>query len=112
MVSPLKLTEKAFQHQVEHLAHVFGWRLYHALPAMNHAGRWRTAQSGDIGFPDLVLAHPIKGLICAELKTQTGRVTESQRTWLNYLEAAGAECYVWRPSDFDAIKTRLQGAQK
>ena len=109
MTHPFKLSEKAFQHQVEHLAHVFGWRLFHAKPAQLPNGRWVTNQSGDVGFPDLVLAHPTKGLIFAELKGATGRVTVSQRTWLNYLEAAGAECYVWRPQDFDFIKTRLQG---
>lgn len=106
---PLKLSEKAFQHQVEHLAHVYGWSVYHALPAMNAAGRWRTAQSGDIGFPDLVLAHPSRGVIFAELKAQRGRVSVSQRIWLNTLEAAGSETYVWRPTDFEFIKSRLKG---
>lgn len=108
MTHPLKLSEKAFQHQVEHLAHVFGWRLFHARPAQTQSGRWLTAQTGHIGFPDLVMAHPSRGVIFAELKSQVGRVSPGQRIWLNVLEAAGAECYVWRPSDFDAIKTRLQ----
>lgn len=112
MNNPYKLSEKQFQHQVEHLAHVFGWRVFHALPAQNSRGRWLTAQSGDVGFPDLVLAHPSKGVIFAELKTQIGRVSVSQRIWLNTLEAAGAETYIWRPSDFDSIKTRLQKGQK
>lgn len=105
----LALTEKQFQHQVEHLAHVYGWRLFHALPAMNSTGGWRTAQTGDIGFPDLVLAHPTKGLIFAELKSQRGRITVDQRIWLNILEATGAETHIWRPSDFEHIKTRLKG---
>ena len=87
---------------------MFGWRLFHARPAQTQSGRWLTAQTGHIGFPDLVMAHPSRGVIFAELKSQVGRVSPGQRIWLNVLEAAGAECYVWRPSDFDAIKTRLQ----
>lgn len=111
MVNPLKITEKAFQAQVEHLAKITGWRIFHALPAMNAAGRWRTAQTGDVGFPDLVLAHPRHGVIFAELKAERGRVSVSQRIWLLTLDAAGAETHVWRPSDLPAIKTRLQGTK-
>lgn len=105
----LNFTEKAFQHAVEHLAHVYGWRLFHAKPSQLPNGRWVTAQTGNTGFPDLVLAHPVKGLIFAELKTQRGRVSPAQRIWLNTLEATGAECHVWRPQDFDFIKNRLKG---
>lgn len=112
MTNPLRISETAFQHQVEHLAHVFGWRLFHAKPAQLPNGRWVTNQSGDAGFPDLVLAHPSRGVIFAELKTQLGRITPGQRAWLNVLEAAGAETYIWRPSDFDDIKNRLMRGQK
>jgi hypothetical protein len=102
-----KVNEKDFQHLVFQLALWTGWRVNHQLPAQNAAGRWRTATQGHAGFPDLVLAHPTRGVIFAELKSATGRVSESQRAWLDTLEQAGAEAYVWRPTDWEFIKQRL-----
>jgi len=85
-----KINERQFQAAIIELAKWNGWKVFHPLPAQNARGGWRTAQAGDIGFPDLVLVHPERGVIFAELKT------------------AGAEAYVWRPRDIDYIKDRLQ----
>jgi hypothetical protein len=61
-----------------------------------------TAVQGDgAGFPDLVLVRGDR-LIFSELKTDTGRVSDNQRQWIEALEATcKAEVYVWRTADYN-----------
>jgi hypothetical protein len=74
------------------LAPMLGWRLcYHTL-------RSKGSQSG---FPDRVLVR--ERVIFVELKREKGKPTDSQIEWLDALAAAGAEVYLWRPSDLDEI---------
>lgn len=83
------------------LASTLGWTLcYHTL-------RSKGSQSG---FPDRVLVR--ERIIYAELKRElTGKKSEdanrqpspSQREWLDGLASAGAEVYLWRPSDLEEI---------
>jgi hypothetical protein len=101
------VTEAEFQDKVVTLAKFLGWRLFHPKRAQL-AGRWATHAQGDPGWPDLVLCHPKRGFIIAELKTDTGRVSPGQRLWLNDLEACDVECYIWRPKDWPAIEARLK----
>lgn len=80
------------------LAPLLGWRpelCYHTL-------RSKGSQSG---FPDRVLVRD--RIIFAELKREQGKPTETQREWLDGLAGAGAEVYLWRPSDLDEIATIL-----
>lgn len=49
------------------------------------------------GWPDDQLLGT--GLIFAELKTETGKVSAAQADMLAALAAAGQRVYVWRPSD-------------
>ena len=83
------------------------------------SGKWSTPIQGDAGFPDLVLAHPQKGVIFAELKSEKGKPTEAQMEWLEVLSNATYGCptksdhwlvrvCVWRPSDMDEIEARLR----
>ena len=102
-----KINENNFLAAVMELAKWEGWMVYHPLPAQNGRGGWRTAQAGDVGFPDLVLVHPERGVIFAELKTAIGKLSDAQNDWLMCLHAAGAEAYVWRPRDINDIKDRL-----
>lgn len=52
------------------------------------------------GFPDWTMVNPRqRRLLFAELKKQDGRVSPAQRRWIDGLELAGQEAYVWRPSD-------------
>jgi hypothetical protein len=90
------LTEKTWDAQLfaskTGLAPMLGWRLtYHTL-------RSKGSRSG---FPDRVLVR--ERAIFAELKSETGTVSEAQAEWLDGLARAGAECYVWKPSDLDEI---------
>ena len=80
------------------LAPMLGWR-----PALSyHTLHSKGSQSG---FPDRVLIRD--RLIFAELKRDKGKPTEAQKEWLNGLASAGAEVYLWRPSDLDEIATIL-----
>jgi hypothetical protein len=102
------ISEKAFQHEVIELLHLFGYRVAHFMPVMNAKGQWRTPVAADAkGFPDLVAVRPEgkrpKRMIFAELKTDKGRISAEQAAWLANLDAAGAETYIWRPRDWNSI---------
>lgn len=88
------LTEAQWQAQVIELAERYGWFVYHTYDSRrSHAG-----------WPDLVLARPSTGeLLYVELKTDKGRVSPAQRTWLRVLEDCNQEVHVWRPRDFDEL---------
>jgi len=103
------MTEKVFQTQLLTVATWYGWHAQHTRPAQYRNGRWATPIQGKPGFPDLVLCHRTRGLIFVELKSKTGRLSDAQREWLDLLEAAGQECYVWRPDDFQTAADRLGG---
>ena len=100
------MNEKQFQAQVIQIARMNGWRIFHPQKMQARDGSWRTALSGDRGWPDLVLAHRDRGLVVVELKTDNGRLSDDQKAWLYHL-APWAECYVWRPTDLDDIARRL-----
>lgn len=90
------ISERAWQTQLVQLAHLHGWRTFHVLNPKGMTAGW----------PDLVLLRPPE-LVFAELKREHGRVTAAQTEVLAMLEACGQEVHVWRPSDFDAVHTRL-----
>lgn len=91
-------TEATWQSEVIRLATQLGWDHYHP---------YRSYKS-PTGFPDLVLTR--ERVVFAELKrhaatpkAQLAQVTDDQRRWLENLERAGAEVYVWRPGDLEAV---------
>lgn len=99
-------TEADFQTYVIDLAHLYKWRVAHFRTARTEKG-WRTPVSADgKGFPDLVLVRD--RVIYAELKSDSGRLSSEQEAWLEDLAAAGAETYVWRPSDRTAVEAALR----
>ena len=102
------MTEAQFQAQVIQIARLNGWRVFHPMKMQTRDGSWRTALSGDRGWPDLCLAHRERGFIVAELKTDKGKLSPDQVKWLQEL-APWAECHLWRPQDLDAIARRLGG---
>jgi hypothetical protein len=95
-------TETEFQLWVTDLAETLGWTWVHFRPAMTQHG-YRTPVSGPLGkgFPDLVLVRD--RIIFAEVKRQKGRTSSEQKWVLDTLRKSGAEVYLWRPSDRDAI---------
>ncbi len=92
--------EADFQSQVLQLAGLLRWRRAHFRPGLNRRGEWQTAVQGDgAGFPDLILVRGDR-LLAVELKSELGKTTPEQATWLEAFAQAGIEAYVWRPSDF------------
>ena len=61
-----------------------------------------TAGAARQAFPDLVMIRDRRILFC-ELKSERGRVREEQQDWLQALNRAGAEWYVWRPRNWDEV---------
>jgi len=104
------MDEKSFQEQVVQLAHMFGYSVAHFRVAQNSSGRYRTPIAYDAkGFPDLVLVRSDfnkkdrpKRLVFAELKSNTGRLSKEQGTWIDDLSTV-CEAYVWRPRDWHNI---------
>ena len=103
-------SEAEFQKAVITLAKLHRWKVMHTQPAQIRPGKWITPNTGDQGFPDLVMTHSARGTIFVELKATKGVVSEAQWDWINTLEDAGCEVHVWRPKDLEAISTRLSGA--
>lgn len=102
-------TEAEFESSVLELARFFGWKCAHFRVANTGRG-WRTPVAGDgKGWPDWVFAR--ERVVFAELKSQRGRLSPEQATWLDWLKAAGGEVYCWRPSDWDDV-TRILGPAK
>jgi hypothetical protein len=100
------MTEAEFQAQVIELATLYGW-----LPGHHHDSRRQVRPGvfvGDklaAGIPDLILVR--ERAIWAELKTAKGKLRPEQVTWLDALAKAGAEIYLWRPSDLEEIQRIL-----
>ena len=103
-----RILEKDFQRTVIEMAKVLGWRVHAERPAIRQSGKWSTPIQGDAGFPDLVLAHPQKGVIFAELKSERGKATDAQMEWMDALYAAGQRVHLWKPRDMDAIEQTLK----
>ena len=98
----IPLTEAEFQAQVVNLAESFGWQWMHIGRTGKHVANGAKGTLGR-GWPDLTLVRSGR-LIFAELKAQQAPpIPEHQRTVLNHLADAGAECHVWRPSDLPLI---------
>lgn len=91
------LYEKDWQRQVVQLAKTLGWR----RPMHIY-----DARRSEPGWPDLALIRD--RLVLLELKTETGRVSDPQRSWLTALTRADVEAYVARPRHLQALGLVLQ----
>lgn len=91
------MTEGELQRIVVQLAKLRGWITYHTYDS----------RRSDQGFPDLVMVR--ERVIYVELKQEakSKKVSPVQQKWIDALRAAGAEVYVWRPSDWDTIALTL-----
>lgn len=88
-------SEAQFQQQVLDVAHLRGWWTHHEYDS----------RRGTPGWPDLVLVR--ERIVYAELKTMRGRVSKEQKDVMARLQAAGAEVYLWRPSDILTIANEV-----
>lgn len=100
------MREAEFTAQVIAEAKAQGWLVAHFRPARTAKG-WRTAMSGDPGFPDLVLARRGR-VIAAELKRYGQKARPEQNAWLDALGGTSrVETWVWWPTDWERIKAVL-----
>ena len=105
MPDELDSSEKIWQDQVIQIANTCGWDAHHIRPA-RYGATWKT--DGLAGMPDLILiGQRGQGIIWAELKTRTGRLSDVQEHRITQLLENGQEVHVWRPTDVDAIVKRL-----
>lgn len=95
-------TEADWQREVLAYAHKHGWLCAHFRAARTDKG-YRTAMSGDVGFPDCVFARD-GVVVLAELKAlgKEHLVTAYQRRWL---EAAGGK--LWTPANREEMQLVL-----
>jgi len=112
MAQKPRTLEKDFQKRVVEMAVALGWRRMHigeSTKRVRRGGKFILVPDPDCqGWPDLTLAHERKKrLMFRELKTDTGKLTDSQREWLRVLHACEADVDVWRPRDWEAIVKEL-----
>lgn len=93
------MSESTLQDGVIELAHVYGYMVHHDLPSQRANGAWSTLVSGDVGFPDLVLAKAGR-IIFIELKAERGAQSIPQMDWQREL-GDGVEYYLWKPTDWN-----------
>jgi hypothetical protein len=94
-----KVSERAFQSAVIDLARTLGYQVFHVHDSRRQVRRGVFVGDKDAaGIPDLILAR--ERVIWAELKSARGRLSDAQRRWIDTLQAAGQEVYVWRPDAF------------
>lgn len=92
-----KVTEAQFQSQIRQAALLYQWAFYHT----------HDSRRSDAGFPDCIMVRPPR-LIVAELKVDGKDATPGQQWWLDLFARAGAETYVWHPSEMDKIMEILK----
>lgn len=97
MIDVPDIPEKDFQKRITDLCDWLGLRWYHS----------NDSRRDNAGFPDLVIVGP-GGVVFAELKSRTGRVSAAQEHWNLALLMAGQEAFIWRPEDWATIEAKLK----
>jgi hypothetical protein len=93
----LPMSGKLLQDEIVKLARGKGFRVAHFSPArVGPRDSWITNYAYDTkGFLDLVLVR--ERLIMAEVKGDGDSLKPEQKVWIEWLNEAGVESYVWRP---------------
>ena len=82
------MTEAQLQDAIRDLAMIRGWLFFHPYDSRRSTPGW----------PDVFLLHPRTGeIVVAELKSATGKLSPSQREWIDAFATAGITVHVWRP---------------
>lgn len=103
-------SEAQFQQQIMQLAATCGWDAHHIRPG-KYGSVYKT--DGLPGMPDLLLiGQRGQGILFAELKTRTGRVSKEQELRITQLLQNGCEVHIWRPQDLERIMQRLRTRKK
>lgn len=93
------------QRMVMQLGGMLGWASVHFRAAKTERG-WRVPVEGPLGkgWPDLVMAHPLRGrTLAVEIKRELGDALSADQEYVHaVLRGAGWSVFVWRPSDLTA----------
>ena len=93
----LRILERDWQRTVIDYAKLRGWDLrYHTQHSLG----------SDPGFPDWLLVRD--RVVFAELKGHAGKLSPAQGAWIAGLKTAGAEVYVWWPTDWPDVERVLR----
>lgn len=90
------LSEKEWQAQVVSLAKQMSWRVYHPF----------RSDRSEPGWPDLSLVRD--RFLALELKTEKGKLSDAQKTWIRALLNAQVEVYVCRPRHLEELAQVLR----
>lgn len=99
------MSEADWQSTIVDLAQTLGWMALHVADSRKEVVNRRTRERhlvGDreaAGLPDWLLIRD--RVLFVELKRQDGQLSIRQREVIAALDKAGAEWFVWRPSDYD-----------
>jgi hypothetical protein len=105
------MAEDPFEDILLMQGRMLGWRGHAERRSRSASGRHATAIKGDQGWPDVVLAHPWRGLVIVELKSHTGSFGPGQPEWLSLLahySSADVLVAAWRPADWPFIQVCLR----
>ena len=90
------MKESELQDAILELAERLGWYVHAERPARTIQG-WRTPIQGKPGYPDLTLCR-LGTILWIECKSERGRLTEEQNSWLSDLNANKTCAHWFRPS--------------
>ena len=108
MTTLLPRNETEWQKVVTKAAVDLGWEWLHIGRVGKHRANGAKGTLG-IGWPDLFLCRPGR-MLFVELKADDAPdLTLAQKLVMAALSNAGAEVYVWRPSDFAQAMHILSG---
>lgn len=100
-LSPQQRRAVAFEQGIYHAIKDAGFLAHHS---------WDSRKSSGPGFPDIVMVHPVAGVIFLELKSgTTSKLDKNQRQWRDELRNAGARHWTIREVDVDALYAFLYG---
>ncbi len=113
MTASVQISERDLQNAIVDAAHLYGYDVFHARPALSKKG-WRTPVAYDgKGYPDLTMVGNGR-VIFAELKSARGKLEREQEHWLEGLEKVAqvtdhVRVCVWTPADWpDRVLEVLQ----
>jgi len=96
------MLEKDLQRHVLGLMRSSGWRVCHFNDSRRQVKPGVFVGDVDArGFPDVVAVKHGRVLF-VEFKSEKGVVSRFQAEWLESLQVAGMEVFVWRPSHLDS----------
>ena len=104
-----KESEADFQKALIDLLHTYGYKVCEFRKAArlkeNGSVTYRTPFGADgVGYSDLFAAHPVSGYsFYIECKSDTGKLSNEQKEWLNLLRSCGLTAFVWNPAQWDDL---------